>query len=253
MAYRHDPDLEFLGSLSSKELDDLVKLLTHDKDGETRWTEQLTSNEKYKNYYPEHTQYWKEIAEEIQLFGGNSFSNLFRGGRGVIYKEVLCDVCDKLKVNYNKFSSTNQIEDNLLMKILQDSLEKMSPEEIKALANELGLDNKNFTTPQAMTAIFMAVFKAGGFKSYQLTLIIVNAVMRALLGRGLTFTGNAALTKGAAILTGPIGWAITGIWTAVDIAGTAYRVTIPAVIEIAYLRKLAQNREAIALAENIKF
>lgn len=139
------------------------------------------------------------------------------------------------------------------MKILQDSLEKMSPEEIKALANELGLDNKNFTTPQAMTAIFMAVFKAGGFKSYQLTLIIVNAVMRALLGRGLTFTGNAALTKGAAILTGPIGWAITGIWTAVDIAGTAYRVTIPAVIEIAYLRKLAQNREAIALAENIKF
>lgn len=253
MAYRHDPDLEFLGSLSSKELDDLVKLLTHDKDGETRWTEQLTSNEKYKNYYPEHTQYWQEIAEEIQLFGGNSFSNLFRGGRGVLYKEVLCDVCDKLKVNYNKFSSTNQIEDNLLMKILQDSLEKMSPEEIKALATELGLDNQQFTTPQLMTSAFLAVFKAGGFKSYQLTLIIVNAVMKALLGRGLTLASNAALTRVAAILTGPIGWAITGIWTAIDIAGTAYRVTIPAVIEIAYLRKMVQNREAITLADQIKF
>lgn len=253
MAYRHDPDLEFLGSLSSKELDELVKLLTHDKDGETRWTEQLTSNEKYKTYYPEHTQYWQEIAEEIQLFGGNSFSNLFRGGRGVLYKEVLCDVCDKLKVNYNKFSSTNQIEDNLLMKILQDSLEKMSPEEIKALATELGLDNQKFTTPQLMTSAFLAVFKAGGFKSYQLTLIIVNAVMKALFGHGLKLAGNAAVARWAAILTGPIGWAITGIWTAVDIAGAAYRVTIPAVIEIAYLRKLAQNREEIALAEQIKF
>ena len=47
------------------------------------------------------------------------------------------------------------------------------------------------------------------------------------------------------ILTGPIGWSITAAWTLFDIAGTAYRVTIPAVIEVAYLRKLSQNREAI--------
>ena len=39
------------------------------------------------------------------------------------------------------------------------------------------------------------------------------------------------------ILTGPIGWVITGLWTAIDIAGPAYRVTIPAVIEIVVLRQ----------------
>lgn len=260
MAYRHDPDLEFLGTLSSEELNDLVYLLTHDTDEKTRWTEFLTSNAMYKRCYPDHHQYWQVIAEEIQLFGGNSFANFWRGGlfstdmTGVFYKEVLCDVCDKMKVNYNKKSPTKQIEQNLLMKILEESLEKMSPEEINNLAVELGLQEKDLVGgPQAMQAIFLYVFKAGGFRSYQITLQIANAVMKALFGKGLTFAGNQMLTKFASIITGPIGWAITAIWTAHDIAGAAYRVTIPAVIQVAYLRSLAENREAIELAEQIKF
>jgi hypothetical protein len=250
MAYRHDPDLEFLDSLSSEELNDLVYLLTHDKDGERRLTESLTQEDNYKKHYPDHKQYWKEIAAEIQCFGGNTFANMFRGG-GVPYKEVLCDVCDKMKVNYNKDSSTKKIEQNLLMKILEDALEKMSAEEIAKLGKELGLENTSKLTSQGLTAIFLAVFRAGGFKSYQLTVIIVNAVLTAIFNRGLTLGGNVLLTRTASILTGPIGWIITGLWTMVDIAGPAYRVTIPAVIQIAYLRTLMENREAINIANTI--
>lgn len=250
MAYRHDLDLEFLDSLSSEELNDLVYLLTHDKDGERRLTESLTQEDNYKKHYPDHKQYWKEIAAEIQCFGGNTFANMFRGG-GVPYKEVLCDVCDKMKVNYNKDSSTKKIEQNLLMKILEDALEKMSAEEIAKLGKELGLENTSKLTSQGLTAIFLAVFRAGGFKSYQLTVIIVNAVLTAIFNRGLTLGGNVLLTRTASILTGPIGWIITGLWTMVDIAGPAYRVTIPAVIQIAYLRTLMENREAINIANTI--
>lgn len=250
MAYRHDPDLEFLDSLSSEELNNLVYLLTHDKDGERRLTESLTQEDNYKKHYPDHKQYWKEIAAEIQCFGGNTFANMFRGG-GVPYKEVLCDVCDKMKVNYNKDSSTKKIEQNLLMKILEDALEKMSAEEIAKLGKELGLENTSKLTSQGLTAIFLAVFRAGGFKSYQLTVIIVNAVLTAIFNRGLTLGGNVLLTRTASILTGPIGWIITGLWTMVDIAGPAYRVTIPAVIQIAYLRTLMENREAINIANTI--
>lgn len=245
MAYRDDPDLAFLGTLSSTELDELVNILTLDKDGEHLLTENLTYSENYKLYHPHHHLYWQDIAEELQLFGGNTFMNLLKGNKGVLYKEILCDVCDKLKVNYNKKSATSQIEQNLLMKILQDSLEKMSAEEIAELANELGLKNNQLFTPQAMTATFLAVFKAGGLKSYQLTLIIVNAVMKALFGRTLAFGGNLVAGRIAGILSGPIGWIITGIWTAMDIAGPAYRVTIPAVIQVAYLRSLSLNRPEI--------
>jgi len=136
------------------------------------------------------------------------------------------------------------------MKILEDALEKMSPNELKELADSIGLKNTQGLTPQAMTGMFQAIFKAGGFKSYQLTLIIVNAILKAILGRGLSLGANAALTRTMAILTGPIGWVITGLWTAIDIAGPAYRVTIPTVIEIAALRQKYLYADKV---ENINF
>ncbi|EGQ7642231.1 DUF3944 domain-containing protein [Vibrio cholerae] len=237
MEYRHDNDLEFLKHIKSEDLEDLVYCITHDKDGETRFTEELTSSSVYKLHHPDHNKYWDSIAAEIQHFGGNSIANLFRGGRGVEYKEVLIDVCDKMKVNYNKYSSVEQIESNLLMKILTDALQKMSAEELKELALSTGVKNTSGVTAEAMVGIFQAVFRAGGFKSYQLTVIIVNAVLKVLIGRGLSFAGGAMLTRTMAILTGPIGWVITGVWTAIDVAGPAYRVTIPAVIQIAALRQ----------------
>ena len=161
------------------------------------------------------------------------------------------DVCDKMKVNYNKNSSVEKIEGNLLMKILEDALEKMSPEELKELAEATGVKNTSGITAETLVGVFQAVFRMGGFKSYQLTLIVVNAISRALIGRGLTFAGNAALTRTMAILTGPIGWVITGLWTAIDVAGAAYRVTIPAVIQVAALRQkhlYEQNAKEVSFA-----
>lgn len=237
MAYRTDKDIEFLGEIKSANLADLVYVLTHDTDGETRWSEEITQSGYYKQYGTDYHEYWPLIAAEIQAFGANTFATMFRGGKGVLYREVATDVCDKLKVNYNKSSSIEMIENNLLMKILSDALEKMSQEELNDLAESVGMKQRGRITPEALLGTFQAIFRAGGFKSYKLTLIVVNGVMKALLGRGLSFAGNAALTRTMSILTGPIGWAITGIWTAVDIAGPAYRVTIPAVIQVAVLRQ----------------
>lgn len=237
MAYRNDPDLEFLGKLAARDMDDLVYCLTHGKDGTLHLTEELTTNELYKRHRPDHTRYWELIAAEIQCFGANTFATLFRGGKGVPYREVLIDVCDKLKVNYSKDSSTEKIESNLLLKILSDALEKMSPAELKELAESVGVNNLTVFTPEAMLGVFQVMFRAGGFKSFQLTVIIVNAVLKALIGRGLSFAGGAALTRTIGVLTGPIGWVITGAWTAVDLASPAYRITIPTVIQVAALRQ----------------
>jgi len=237
MAYRYDPDLEFFEKLKSSDLNDLVRCLTHDKDGSARLTEELTGSPLYKQHSPDHHQYWELIAAEIQCFGANTFATLFRGGKGVEYREVLMDVCDKMKVNYNKETSVERIENCLLLKVLNDALEKMSPEEIRQLAESVGVKNIGLLTPEGMLGVFQAVFRSGGFKSYQLTLIVVNAVLKAMIGRGLSLAGNAALTRTVGILTGPIGWAVTGAWTAVDIASAAYRVTIPAVIQVAALRQ----------------
>ncbi|MDA3046298.1 DUF3944 domain-containing protein [Campylobacter sp. VBCF_06 NA8] len=235
MAYRYDSDLEFLGKMSSEDLSDLVNLLIYDpKDGEKRLTENLSFSEEYEKYGKDYQKYYKRIIEELQLFGGNTIANIARGG-GVYYREILCDVCDKLKVNYNKKSNIDIIEWNFLSKILETSLDNLDDKQKEKLKKELsnaGINIKGNMTFAAM----MAIFKAGGFASYQTLLIVTNYIWNLIFSKGISLAGNAALTSGAAVVVGPIGWTILGGWTIINIASTAYRVTVPCCIIISLLR-----------------
>lgn len=244
MAYRFDEDLEFLRSMQSADLDTLVEILTG-KD-KTNATENLSQQSGYKAHYPNHIKYVDEIMEELQRFGGNTFVNyLFRFGEGVLYKEILCDVCDNVKVNYNKNSSVERIESELFSKILEKAIDEMDSKELEQIAKEIN-KGTNISSAmgfgkQAALVAMQGAIKAGGFASYQLALIVANAVAKQVLGRGLTFAANAGLTRAMSAFAGPIGWAITGLWTGVDLAGPAYRITIPAVIEVAFLRLRHSN------------
>jgi uncharacterized protein YaaW (UPF0174 family) len=200
-------------------------------------TNSLENDELYKKYNPDHQKYVSVIASEIRAFGGNTLANVFRSGKGPEYKEIVCDVADKLKVPYNKSFSIEKVEDAILETVLTQALEKMSESEKQDLLKEIG-EGKNYSiTGPALTTAFITIFRMGGFKSYQLTVIIANAIIKTVLGHGLRLGANAGLTKIMAILTGPIGWIVTGIWTAIDIAGPATRVTIPTVLYVAMLRK----------------
>ena len=86
---------------------------------------------------------------------------------------------------------------------------------------------------------------AGGFSTYRMAVIVANAVSKAVLNRGLTFAGNAALTRGIAVLSGPIGWVISAALTVPVVSGPAYRVTIPATLYIAYLRQKHLNKDPL--------
>lgn len=241
MGYREDDDLNFLQYIKSEDLNDLVECITKGKNGELRITEELTMSDGYKKYYPDHNKYWKNIASEIQLFGANSIISLFRLGKGVLYREVLEDVCSKLKVNYNTKSETAVIERNLLQKIVEDSLENLSQEDKIKLAKDMRISDPLLLTGEALTSSLIFAFKQGGFKSYQLTLKVVNIIWKALFGKGLSFAANSTIAKTLSIATGPIGWTVTGLWTLNDIASPAYRVTIPSVIQVAQLRIKHEN------------
>lgn len=234
MAYRDDKDLHFLGEMESEDLNFLVEILTLDKDNKKRYTESLTNKEEYKKYSPNHHKYWKDIAEEIQYFGANSIISFFRR-TGVLYREVAEDVADKLKVKYDKDFSIKDIEKDVILKIFNQSLNKMNDLERKTVVKEMGLDTSVFT-PSAIISSVQLLFKAGGFQSYKITLFIADTILKAILGRGITVAGSALFTQSMAILTGPIGLALSGVFTISELAGPAYRVTIPTVIQIAVLR-----------------
>ena len=194
------------------------------------------------------------IIDEIRRFGGNSFVNVIRDLRNalpfgssldnilpnatsaVTYEEIVCDVAEHMKVPFTKGSSVSFVEQGILIKLLQGSYEAMSFEDRAKLLNELGIADLSMLKPGA-TAILLGAAKLGGFKTYQIALIVANAVAKALLGKGLTFAGNRMLTKVVSVASGPIGWVITGLWTAADMASPAYRVTVPCVVQIAFMRQ----------------
>lgn len=231
-----DDDLKFLAKCHNDDLKVLTDYLTTDKDGKERITEGLTSTEAYKICYPDKlNDIWDDVAHELQLFGGNTLLNIFRG-HGVPYREILIDVCKKMKVNFNKDAKIELIEDSLLRKCLEDSIENMSAKDLQQLVLSMNIKTANYSK-ETMVAALQVAIRMGGFTSYKIAVVVANAVCKALLGRGLTVVANAALTRYMAIFAGPIGWLLLSIWTAIDIAGPAYRVTIPCCIQIAYMRR----------------
>lgn len=236
MAYTYDADLVFLGECTDEQLKNLADVLIYDKDGKSRNMEEITRSNEYQIYKTKYSKYWEVLAGELQKFGGNTFANLFRMGNGVKYDEILNDVLDKLKISYNKSSNIVIREDYLIEKIFENMLENMSEEKKMELIKYMDLKVTGFSSQAIMAAIQFGL-RTGGFLSYQITVIVANYIARFLLGRGLALATNAALTRALSIFIGPIGWTVTGIWTALDIAGPAMRVTLPACVIIAYLRK----------------
>lgn len=195
---------------------------------------------KDKVYEGDHRAYADDIAAEIQRYGGNSFSNVFRGGKGVPYIEVVRDVADNLKVNYNKNADVATIEGQIQIKVLEKAYKQMSDEERAELLKELGVSIANGIPTALPVVAIQGAIKLGGFAAYKMALIIANAIAKVLIGRGLSLAANRALAQVMKAFAGPIGWAITVVWTLVDLAGPAYRVIIPCVIHTAYIRQKTQ-------------
>lgn len=238
--YRKDKDLELLRYADQEMLDVLVKYLTEDKDGGIRLTEELTGNDDFKSANGNYQKVWQLIAAELQYFGGDTFVNLFRGS-GVEYREILKDVCKKLKVKADYSAETVEIEKSLLAKLFEQSWEEMTEKQRSDLRKELKVD-ASLTSSAALATIITSI-RMGGFMSYQIAMVVANSVAKALLGRGLAFAGNAALARTIGIMAGPVGWAITALISIPAISGPAFRVTLPSVIQIAAMRQQMLKQE----------
>lgn len=235
--YRVDADLQFLGHCENKDLDLLVSLITHDpRDKSLRWTETLSGSDNYKRFYPAHRNYWQEIAAEVQTFGASSIASVFRGGKGVLYREVLSDVCDRTGVKYKKEEATETIELSLLMKMLEKSLSEMSRAELREFADSMGTELTAPTVPLVLMAIQTAV-RSSGFAAYRLSVVMLSTLAKVVLGRTLPIVTYLTLTRSISVLAGPVGIALSTGWLIADMAGPARRVTVPACLLVACLRQ----------------
>jgi uncharacterized protein YaaW (UPF0174 family) len=249
-----EPDddlLPLLRGCDSDELEALVAYITNK--GLGRISSQLEITEVYKKYQPNHQKYVDEIAAEIQKFGGNTFINQgVRKGKGVPYKEIVCDVADRLKVNYNKARDVGFIEMQILFKVCEEAWENMSDEEKMQFMDEIGGKAKSGPIPKEFPLLALqAAIKAAGFKAFpiglKIALNVANAVSKVILGKSMSLNIAKQVakytTQSMKFLAGPIGWAITSILTLFDLASSAYRVTVPCVLHIAMLRQLHEMKK----------
>lgn len=182
------------------------------------------------------------------------------------YKEILCDCCKALKINFRKESNVADIEQEYLKNVLKNAWEKMDEKQRKEFlqsANSVARSQKL----DEVTNIsgLLGLISISGYIGFLLgrTLlfggpIVYSAIaLPALTASGSLLTGALGQTAGrAASLATPLGWALNA-YTLYQISGPAFRVTIPACFIIAHLRKkyelsakdLAQLNKYDALAK----
>jgi uncharacterized protein YaaW (UPF0174 family)/transcriptional regulator with XRE-family HTH domain len=234
-----DTDLmPLLRKCTNEDLDPLIQYIL-----QKGWLNKLEMTEVYKKNQPNHTAYVDEICSEIQRFGGHTIANVLRGGEGATYKQIVCAVANRLKVNFNENREVEVIEEQILLKILEKAWGRMTDEEKAQLLETCGDKGVNIGGGFPLL-LLQVIFRAGGFQSYVIMYTVASTVVRSIIGKGLRPLTNAILARGASILAGPIGVAITTIWTLFELGGPAYRVTVPCVIHIAMLRRLVALREA---------
>ncbi len=189
-----------------------------------------------------------KIANCLRRMGSHDIATLLRGGEGVAYDNVVFDAGQKLKAKVKKSYSIEENEAQILLKMFEDALERMTDEEKRSILLSMGVNEYNIPFgPLGVAAVQNLLREFGGFSVYRITVTVANMMSRSLLGSGLSFATNAALTRAVSMVLGPVGWITTGLWLANDLASPAYRKTVPSVIHVALLRTILVNKITIGV------
>ena len=222
--YINDPGLVFLKDADWKDLKLLAEALIQDFEGNEQWSGELKATlEKNKKVYPESEEMlyknsWKAIAAEIQLFGGQTFVNLFRG-QGVQYSEILNDVATKVNTDFHKDDfDVSQLEEKILRTLFGKITSLTDLNEMNVILKNKGYLGFTSLLSNPLDTIKVNVGLESGAKG-----------VGAIASRFIGFQ--------AAMITAPI--------VAIHQVGSpAYRVTIPVVCIVAMLRiKFKLNQE----------
>ena len=126
----------------------------------------------------------------------------------------------------------------MIQELLRKAAKEAKGEDLEAAMREAGMSQKDYKAfiSGASLASLLAPHLYRIFM-YQASQLIASAVAKQMLGHGLRIGAGFVGGRAGSLLLGPVGWVLAGIWTAADIAGPAYRVTVPCALHIAMLRQ----------------
>ncbi|WP_097462095.1 YaaW family protein [Mangrovitalea sediminis] len=225
---------DLLSTSSNEELEPLVQYII-ERGG---WTERLSGKTRYKEHSPSHREYSDLILQEIIEFGGNS---LISGYRLPSYEEVAKDVAKKLKVKKPHKYDLIALEEQIIIAVIRIIEKKLSAKQKSDLDEELKKFGSSFADVYLLLhdgALNGAVRAAGLYAAGRV-------ITETLVQQFLVQAGRAFIVPPVVALAGPIGLGVAGAWAGINLAGPAYRVTIPCVIYIAVLRQKHMHSEIV--------
>lgn len=189
-----------------------------------------------QNIFKRHDQYSVQaVVREICEDGSNTIARLARFNTPVNYDEVVRDVAEKIGVNSSLLSwDVTRCEQLLLAELMKKYWDKLSDEErIKqyaSLKNELGNEYAEYAQ-SLLTGGASAVLTAIQMVSSQVVRKVIIRTVSIFVARQ-----TALSAARLALWFIPIVNVLMIAWTIIDIAGPAYRKTVPTVVEVALLR-----------------
>ena len=159
------------------------------------------------------------LVRELQHFGGNTFVNLFRRN-GVSYSEIVDDVASHLKMKVPATASVEEKEALIIDCVFTSSWKKMSDDERSQILRDMGINGS----------------ASMDIPVWQRAALVANSLAQTTAGKVLPLIAGLGIGRVLGVLTGPVGLAITGLYTAYDISNPAFRVTLPCVVQIAWIR-----------------
>lgn len=239
LKYRDDKGLAVLALAEEGDLERLADLLTHDEtDGNQRMTQELLETPGFAQARTEAriADAWQFIAAELQTFGGDGVANRIRSMKGdhtgVPYQEILDDIAKCIGADIKAAKDVSNCEEALILKMLA---ERYVPKGTVALSPHARAAAREFNRPElaegsvSVQAMQDLLWDDDGF--------FFDAI--AILRRIPQFSIGATVAANALRM-----WSTP----AAGVTGPALRITIPAMLEVARIRRKAL-RNPINLAE----
>jgi uncharacterized protein YaaW (UPF0174 family) len=175
------------------------------------------------------------LVHELRMFGGNSIANLFRRG-GVAYREVVTDVLSHIGGKAAETDDLAAIELKVLQRLLDKAWDKMSKEERAQFAEKFG--ESDAASPFSFTH-FLNRMGFGHAVTLDVTSFVSASLGANLLGAGVVLGAEMMMGRLAGLALGPIGIALGAGLAGYSLTSPAFRITLPCVVQIAYIRQKA--------------
>lgn len=241
LKYREDPGLAVLALAGEEDLGRLADLLTYDEtDGEKRVAQALLDEPAFNEARAAGAlgRAWTLIAAELQVFGGDSVVNKFRG-TGIHYAEILLDLAEHLGMKFGDAADVPARESALVHQLLVDRYlpggEPTRSPPARAAAREFGCAELADGTLAADSLKARLADEADFF-------LVAIRVLRRLPRVNPKLSIMSRVTRVAA------GGMLTVLSNKQSVTGPNFDVTLAAVLEVAHIRRKAL-RNPMNLAE----